>query len=428
LSTGNPPAAGEAFKVVGGGVASTPPSGGSATNGEVVYVLRTYPEPSETFIRREIEGLVRVGIPVSIVAMERVATAAPPDESGSGGRAAVHFLRDAPESGSRAGPGPAALARLTGAVAGDIAHLRAHPRRTARCLRLAAYAIRGSRRISTGCRRLHAHFANDAAALARYLSVLTRVPYAITAHAYDIYQDPFLLKRNLASAMKVFTVSRSNVRHLRSTYDIEPEDRCSVLHCGIDLERFPYRDPEPPRRPARLLCVARLIPKKGHAVLIRAMQALRQDGVPARLVVAGEGPLDRSLRALVSELGLESSVEFLGGVPVDRVRALMLDSDVVVLASRVADDGDRDGLPVVLIEAASLGTPVVATDVSGIPELVTEENGWLTPPDRPDLLAAVLRSAIDEPHASRVDRARRARRTVEEQFDVAQQIETLRSL
>jgi glycosyltransferase involved in cell wall biosynthesis len=403
----------------------------NATHGDVVYVLRTYPEPSETFIRREIEGLIGAGVPVTIVALERVDTAGLVDVASAGVAPPTRYLRgglSAPSTAVRGRPGPGALGRLLGAVAGDIAHLGAHPRRTARCVRLALYAIRGCRHVPEGSRRLHAHFANDAAALARYVSILTGVPYAITAHAYDIYQDPFLLARNLAAAMKVYSVSRSNVRYLRSTFDIEPEDRCEVLHCAIDLDDFPYRDPEPPPRPARLLCVARLIPKKGHAVLFQALKRLQEGGAPARLVLAGDGPLETSLRGLAAELDLESSIDFLGGVPSGRVRELMRDSDLVVLASRVADDGDRDGLPVALIEAAALGTPVVATDVSGIPELVTPENGWLAAPDRADLLAEVLRAAIDEPQERRVARARLARRTVEEEFDVELQIEALGSL
>ena len=403
----------------------------NATHGDIVYVLRTYPEPSETFIRREIEGLIRAGVPVTIVALERVDTAGLVDVGSAGVAPPTHYLRGAlspPPTAVRGRPGVGALGRLLGAVAGDIAHLGAHPRRTARCVRLALYAIRGCRHVPEGSRRLHAHFANDAAALARYLSILTRVPYAITAHAYDIYQDPFLLPRNLVSAMKVYSVSRSNVRYLRSTFDIEPEDRCAVLHCAIDLADFPYRDPEPPPRPARLLCVARLIPKKGHAVLFQALKQLQEGGAPARLVLAGDGPLETSLRVLAAELDLGTSIDFLGGVPSGRVRELMRNSDLVVLASRVADDGDRDGLPVALIEAAALGTPVVATDVSGIPELVTPENGWLAAPDRADLFAEVLRAAIDEPQERRVARARLARRAVEEEFAVERQIETLRSL
>ena len=107
---------------------------------------------------------------------------------------------------------------------------------------------------------------------------------------------------------------------------------------------------------------------------------------------------------------------------------LMRASDIVALASRVADDGDRDGLPVVLIEASALGVPVVATDVSGIPELVTPENGRLAPPDRPELFADALCAALTEPHDERVASTRRARRKVEEEFDVERQIEVLADL
>jgi glycosyltransferase involved in cell wall biosynthesis len=177
-----------------------------------------------------------------------------------------------------------------------------------------------------------------------------------------------------------------------------------------------------------VLCVARLIPKKGHAVLIQALKELHDRQVPAELTLVGGGPLESELRALASRLQLESSVEFLGSVPAERVLELMRASDVVALASRVADDGDRDGLPVVLIEASALGVPVVATDVSGIPELVTPENGRLAPPDRPELFADALRAAITEPQDERVGRTRRARRKVEEEFDVERQIEILADL
>jgi len=401
------------------------------TRGDVVYILRTYPEPSETFIRREIDGLIRIGVPVTIIASERVDAGGIVDSAHDGAAGpTTHYLRGVSSTPSRPRrwPGAGALGRLLGAVARDVAHLRAHPRRTARAARLALYAIRGCRYVPPGTRRLHAHFANDAAALARYMAVLTGVPYVVTAHAYDIYQDSFLLEPNLASAMKVYTVSRSNLRTLRSMIETGTESRLSVLHCGIDLVSFPYRDPGPPRQPPRLLCVARLIPKKGHAVLIQALKELHDRQVPAELTLVGGGPLESELRALVSRLQLESSVEFLGSVPAERVLELMRASDVVALASRVADDGDRDGLPVVLIEASALGVPVVATDVSGIPELVTPENGRLAPPDRPELFADALRAALTEPQDERVGRARRARRKVEEEFDVERQIEILADL
>src|SRR5262249_46639448 len=162
---------------------------------------------------------------------------------------------------------------LLGELARDVASLRGHPRRTARALRLAAYARRARALVPPGTVRLHAHFANDAATLARYLSALTRIPYRITAHAYDIYQDPFLLDANLAGAEHVYTVARVNLEALRAraaAKDLGPA-RASVLRCGIDLPAFAYRDPPAMRRPARLLSVARLVPKKGLLTLLDAV-------------------------------------------------------------------------------------------------------------------------------------------------------------
>jgi glycosyltransferase involved in cell wall biosynthesis len=396
-------------------------------------VLRFHPEPSETFIRREIRGLMAVGVPVTVLAIERT--------SGAGGEAAggesrgpmprVRFLREA------RGDAPAGRTAVRGAarrllvqVLRDGVGLGLKPRAWGRCTRLAIDALRGRHYVpSTAC-RLHAHFANDAAALARYLSILCGVPYVVTAHAYDIYQDPFLLGPNLAAAARVYTVARANLRFLLSRPEAArwDEKRFAVLHCGVDLARFAYRDPPLPRKPARLVCAARLVPKKGHAVLLDAVASLAASGAEVRLTLAGDGPLAGPLRERAAAAGIATAVDFLGTVDSERVASLVRDSDLVVLAARVAEDGDRDGLPVALIEAAALGVPVVSTDVSGIPELVDAETGWLVPPDRPDRFAEAVRAALQEPHSARERRARLARRRVEEEFDLARQIETLRQL
>src|SRR6185369_11568931 len=111
-------------------------------------------------------------------------------------------------------------------------------------------ARRAAALVPTGTMRLHAHFANDAAALARYVSALTGIPYRVTAHAYDLHQDPFLLDANLAGAERVYTVARVNLETLRARAAAEGWDasKCSVLRCGIDLATFPYREPPPPGR------------------------------------------------------------------------------------------------------------------------------------------------------------------------------------
>jgi glycosyltransferase involved in cell wall biosynthesis len=405
------------------------------TQRDIVYVLRFFPEPSETFIRREIRGLLSAGVPVTVLAVDRSPGSDGSDPAGRTNQPlpAVHYLRGATRGEHEppaVGRTSSAALRLLATVCRDVARLGLRPRPSGRCLRLALDALRGRRLVPVTARRLHAHFANDAAVLARYLSILSGIPYAVTAHAYDIYQDPFLLRPNLAAAAAVYTVSRANLRFLLATDDAKSwdEGRFSILRCGIDLDEFAYRDPSPPASPSRLLCPARLVPKKGHAVLIEAVRQLKEAGTPVELTLAGDGPLRESLRAQVADSGLADAVKLLGTVESARVRRLMLESDLVAIASRVAEDGDRDGLPVALIEAAALGVPMVSTDVSGIPELVTRDNGWLVPPDRPDRLAEAVRAALAEPHDARVARARVARRAVENHFSLSTQVDILRQL
>lgn len=405
--------------------------GGTITQGGIAYVLRTFPEPSETFIHREIRGLLRVGVPVTVLAMSRVAGTelgdlVDPDAS----PLRVHYLEprrrgEPPEA--RAPLPPGRSGRLIGSILRDLLHLRLHPRRCARAIRLAWRARRAVRCLPAGVRRLHAHFANDAAALARYIAAMTGLPYAVTAHAYDIYQDPYLLVPNLAAADRVHTVSRANLDHLLSmASDAGWQARkISLLRCGIELPAFPYREPGPAAVPARLLCVARLVEKKGHEILLQAVSQMVRGGTPVHLTLAGSGPMHDRLLAMVGELGLEGSVEFLGTVPQIHIPKLMHDSDALVLASRVAEDGDRDGLPVVMVEAAALGLPVVGTEVSGIPELVTEQSGWTSEPDDPAKFAEAIRSSIEASREERIARTRKAREIVEREFDIDRQIETL---
>lgn len=372
-------------------------------------MLRTFPEPSETFIVREIEALGAAGVPVTILAGWRAAGLTPAGIP-------VEVLSERP------------LRLPAAATLPEIARLAPSPRRVARALRLASYAARAVGVVPGDTVRLHAHFGNDAATLARYLGRLVGLPYRVTTHAYDLYQDPFLLGPNLREAERVYTVSEANLAWLsaRAASEGWPLDRFSVLRCGIVLEAFPYRDPAPPSRPARLFCPARLVPKKGHAVLLDATERLIAEGTDARLALAGDGPLGDELRSRAERGALAGRVEFLGTIPEAEVRERMRRSDLVVLASRVAEDGDRDGLPVVLVEALALGVPVVTTRVAGIPELVTEKSGHLVPPDRADLLALALGDALRESVDGRIARARAGRAAVERAFDVGTQVAELR--
>lgn len=379
----------------------------------IVYVLRTFPEISETFIAREIEILRNHGVPVSVLAAWRAAGKVP----------------DGLEVRWLSGSGPHSLSRIPlGAVAHDLSRSGVNPRRWARALRLAWFAARAFPMLRRDTWRIHAHFANDAAVLARYLSVLSGVPYRMTAHAYDLFQDPFLLVPNLRAAQRVYTVSKANLTFLHEVASRESldSDRFRVLRCGIDLERFSFRDPAPVKSPARLFCPARLVPKKGHGVLLEAVRLLTAGGCDVVLDLAGEGPLETELKRQANAADLGRRVSFLGSIPPEEVRRRMREADLVVLGSRIAEDGDRDGLPVVLIESLALGTPALATRVAGIPELLTEETGWTVEPDRPDLLAHGIRKALEAGAGVRTARARTGRGRVEAEFDIRLQLAELR--
>ena len=371
-------------------------------------------------------------MPLSILTLEPAeAGAAEGTPAAAGPAPPVHCL---------AGPGRAerplprrafrGAAAILPALLRDLARMGGRPRRSAHLLRLAALALRARDLLPADATRLHAHFANDAATVARYLSLLSGLPYSVTAHAYDIFQETALLGPNLAAADRVFTVSRANLEHLASRARTEGwrAENFALLHCGIDLAEFLYRDPPPLRVPVRLVCVARLIPKKGHAALLDALALLRAEGRSIELELIGEGPLRGPLESRAARPDLARAVHWLGALPEAEVAGRMRAADVAVLASRIAEDGDRDGLPVVLVEAMALGVPVVGTRVAGIPELVSEATGWLAPPDRPDLFAAVLLEALDAPAAERTARARHARRVVETEYDVRRQVETLAGL
>jgi glycosyltransferase involved in cell wall biosynthesis len=195
----------------------------------------------------------------------------------------------------------------------------------------------------------------------------------------------------------------------------------SVLRCGLDLGEHPYRDPAPPGTPPRAVCVARLIEKKGHDVLLAA--AAHLPGL--RLDLVGDGPRRSAIEAAAAKLAPAVDVGVHGPLSPAATRDLVRGADVLVLAAKVAGDGDRDGLPVALIEAAALGVPVVATAVSGIPELVDVRTGHLAPPEDPQALAAGIRASLEAPQEDRRTRARAARARVEAEYDVNRLVEVL---
>jgi len=376
----------------------------------VVYVVKRFPRLSETFILQEMLHLEAQGVRILVQALL-------PPEAGHHHpeleqlRAEVEYLPTSPRLRHR----NVAMAHLS--------VLRRRPRQWWR-------EARGARRNGTwrrflqagviadraqrlGGHHLHAHFATAASEVARSASALTGTHFSVTAHAKDIFQadNQPLLARRVAGASAVVTVSRYNERHLRS---VLPDTPVRYIPNGVALAAPQWRVQDGP-----VLCVARLVPKKGIDTLIRAVGLLTQTrGRPApELELVGGGPLLDELRHLVAELGLGDRVHLLGPQPSQAVHDAYQRCSMAALACRVAEDGDRDGMPTVLLEAMARGLPVISTDVAGIPELVQHERtGLLVTPDDPQALADAIDRLWREPDlADRLGRA--ARRLVGEEFD-----------
>jgi glycosyltransferase involved in cell wall biosynthesis len=318
-------------------------------------------------------------------------------------------------------------------------------------------------------RHLHAHFAHGTTTVTWLASMLTKLPFSFTGHAKDIYRESLnpagLLRRKMRAASFVVTCTGANQEHLRR---VEPTADVHLVYHGLNADfaallptaraaqaaqAAPARpdpvpaavgvDPvqvdtvpaerawelaaaaagtatlaaDPDLSPLRIVAVGRMVPKKGFDVLVEAVAELTARGVELELVIAGEdGPDAANVRRLVAER-CPDAVQFTGPLSQCELLALYRGADVFALACRVDADGDRDGIPNVMVEAMAAGLPVVSTAVSGIPELVRDgENGLLVPPEDPGALAsALLRLATDVPLRDRLAAA--GRDTVAERFD-----------
>jgi colanic acid/amylovoran biosynthesis glycosyltransferase len=272
--------------------------------------------------------------------------------------------------------------------------------------------------------RVHVHFAAELAEVGILLAELLDVPFTVTTHAFDIFvpRKPLRLKRLLERASRIFTISDYNRDYMEALAGRAIADRIEVTRLGLDLELLPQRRA---RRTDvyRILCTASgLVEKKGVPYLLEACGILLQRGVPLRCTIAGADPAGEVLARLRSrsdELGLAGAVSLPGRVPSRELMAWVGEADVFALPCIHADSGDRDGIPVSLMEAMGIGAPVISTPVSGIPELIQDgDSGLLVPPRDARALADALQRVFERPgEAERM--ARRGRQIVQEKFSLA---------
>lgn len=400
----------------------------------IAVLLKGYPRLSETFIAQELRGLEKAGLPLHLISMRHPTdTRRHPvhDEIEAPVTYLPEYLHHEPLRVLRG------LARVIGrrgfwqsarVFCGDF--LRDPSRNRVRRFGQAAVL---AAEWPKDCGWLHVHFLHTPASVASYASRMIGTGWTVSAHAKDIWTSPdWDIRAKLGDADWLVTCTRAGWEHLRG---LAPDPgRVHLSYHGLDLTRFgptdrahSTRDGSDGADPVRLVSVGRLVPKKGYDVLLQALALLPPD-LAWRFDHIGGGPELARLAPLAQELGLSDRIDWRGALPQQDVLELYRTSDLFVLPSRITADGDRDGLPNVMVEAASQRLCCIGSNISGIPELFQDgENGLLTPPeDAPALADALIRAMRDPALRARLGDAAEAR--VRRDFDASSSVAQLVAL
>ncbi len=370
----------------------------------VAFVLKGYPRLSETFIAQEILGLERAGLPLEIISLRR-----PTDTK----RHPVHdeikapviylpeYVGDEPVRCFRAWLRVRKLAGYSTACRAfrkDWARDRT-PNRARRFVQAMVLSAERGGSISA----LHAHFIHTPASVARYAAIMLQMDWSCSAHAKDIWtSEDWDLADKLAEADWAVTCTQNGCATLKSL--AADPSRVHLSYHGLDLSRFARfdnrkqtRDGSKPGLPIRFVSVGRAVTKKGYDTLLDALALLPKD-IFWSFDHAGGGELLNELRQQAEGLGIAGRINWHGSMAQEDVLKLYRQCDVFVLACRIAPDGDRDGLPNVLVEAASQGLACISTNVSGVPELIDDgDHGVLVSPNDPVALAVALSGLARDP-------------------------------
>lgn len=375
---------------------------------DLAVVVNGFPRVSETFVLQELLDLERRGVRLHVFALMANEEAVR-HEAVARLRAGVEYLPQVtPQARAiarRAAHG-ALLLRSPRRYLAGLAEIAMSPDFSRQ--RLYQAAVLGQRLVRLGSPPLYIHFAHKPATVGRFAALLTGVPYALSAHAKDIWlTPPEELAAKVRGARVVLTCTDEGRGHVAALAgDGTPVRR---IYHGIDpgvASAGVARAGRP-----RILSVGRLVEKKGHATLLAAAALLRDRGLSFELRIAGEGVEWPRLQRLVHELGLADRVLFLGPLSQEEVHAEYARADVFALACVQLPNGDRDGLPNVVLEAMAHRLPVVSTTLAGVSEAVADgATGLLAASgDARELADALQRLLEDRDLRARLGNAGRAR-------------------
>jgi len=385
---------------------------------KTAYILLWFPKPSETFVFRETVNLRRMGLPLQVYTLYGELTKGLSTEMREAARnverLGIPFIKSAPVE---------ILQWMHRDRVGALRLLRSFfwrrwrgLEKSAECLWAMLCGFRLARRfVEEGVEHIHAPWASGPATAAWTAAKLTGIPFSFTARAWDIYPPDSLLTDKLKDAAFVRSETGANIPYL-------------VEHCGADAGKIhltyngvPLKArreaPVAMKAPYRLLALGRFVGKKGYDYLLRSCRLLSDSGIDYHLTLAGDGPRMGQLKGLARRLRISERISFPGFVKYDDVPRLFDAADVFVMPSVVHSSGDRDGIPTVIMESLMHRVPVIATDVSGISEVIENGNtGLLVPEKDPSAIARAVHAMVTDRHHA-LEMAEAGRAKVRTQFD-----------
>jgi glycosyltransferase involved in cell wall biosynthesis len=394
----------------------------------IAYIVKAWPRLSETFILNEIISLEQRGVPIRIFSV-REPDAGPCHSKVAKVRAKVTCLALGPHWKQAVAANLRLLCRQPGRylrllleviAAKVVRHRFGPPRHFFQAAYLAEILSREP------ADHLHAHFASTPARVAMLAHRLSGIPYTFTAHAKDIYlSDPEAFRVKLEEAGAVVTCTQYNRGFLSRQYGPLCDGKVHCIYHGLDISQFKFALPQNVESEPLILSVGRLVEKKGLGDLIAAADVLRGRGRVFQVEIIGSGPQRETLKAQAKRLGLADRVRLAGAQAHEMVCLAYQRASVFVLPCVIASNGDRDGIPNVLLEAMASGVPVVSTPISGIPELIEPGvDGLLVPPNDPAALAEAIGKLLASQEL-RESLARAARAKIESSFSLDASAERL---
>jgi glycosyltransferase involved in cell wall biosynthesis len=397
----------------------------------VGYLLKTYPKLSETFILNEILELERQGVSLHLFSLRK-----PTDEKNHPDvdkvKARVTYIPTLLPNFNF--PDLIDLLKVHGQLLSQSPrqywqalqfHLQRPEKKRWNEFLQAGYLAAKMQEL--GLSHLQAHFANIPTATTEIAKIFGNFSYNIFAHAKDIYlTEPEVLDRRIASAEFVLTCTGFNHRHLCSIS--QSTTPIYLSYHGINLTRFTSAFTKQKTEIPLILSVGRYCEKKGFPYLIEACRQLKQQGYKFQCDIVGYGPMQGELAQLIADLDVADVVSLAGKMTQDELVKVYQKSSIFVLPCQVMDNGDRDGIPNVLLEAMAMEIPVVSTDISGIGELVDSgENGFLVPEKNPPALAEALEKLLSQPEL-REQFGKAGRQRVLQQFSLERNVGEIREL